>query len=127
MSVLKFTFYILNVPYLQSAVFESPVERDQQELRHPGFLQEVVGPGRRHQVPDGAEGSVRQGNRGRLSAVMRHQGVLHCPVRAHHRAASHLQGGRLQRGGLLTLYYHIHDLFYFCNLCFLYGFDIIKC
>lgn len=54
------------------------------------------------QIPDGAEEPVRPGHRGSVPAPVRHQGLLHGAVRAHHPAAPHLQGGRQQGRRLLT-------------------------
>lgn len=94
--------HILNlVLFFQTAILEIAAKHHQQELQHSGVLQAVAGPGRRNQVPDGAEGPVRQGHRRPVSTTLRHQGLLHCPVRTHTHPASHLQGGRLSRGRLL--------------------------
>lgn len=54
------------------------------------------------QIPDGAEEPVRPGHRGSVPAPVRHQGLVHGAVRAHHSAAPHLQGGRQQGRRLLT-------------------------
>lgn len=81
---------------------EAPVERDQRELWHAGVLPALAGPAGGEQVPDGPEEPVRPGHRGPLPPALRHQGLLHRPVRAHHPAQAHLQRGGEPRGRLLN-------------------------
>ena len=53
------------------------------------------------QVPDVTEELVRQRCGGSLPTSLRHQGIVHCSVRAHHHTAAHLQGGGVQGARLL--------------------------
>jgi hypothetical protein len=98
---------------LKVAIIEDASQHHQQELRHFGFLQALAGSRRRHQVPNGPEGSVRQRRGRRLSSLVRHQRMLHGPIRTHHHATSDLQRSGFARRRLLVC---VFDFFSFVNV-----------
>nr|XP_054486937.1 methionine aminopeptidase 2 isoform X3 [Agelaius phoeniceus] len=87
---------------MEASKSETLAKRYQRKLWYSCLLPAVAGSPGGEQIPDGSEEPVRPGHRGSLPAPVRHQGLLHGAVRAHHPAAPHLQGGCQQGRRLLT-------------------------
>ena len=88
---------------LQVSKIEATVECHQSEFWHTCILSSLAWSTRPNQVLDGAEGPLRQRDRGSLSTTLRYKGLLHSSVGAHHSPATDMQRSHQSWNRLLIL------------------------